>query len=84
MVRRKQQQASFSHSRSCLRLSSKACAQVCMHTCDVKKVRHAEYADEHTISQIHASKVDESTLTKYSTKHHYKKTRTPHLLNNID
>ncbi len=39
-----------------------------MHTCDAQKVQHAEYANEHTVLQVHASKVDESTLTNYEYK----------------
>ncbi len=53
---------------SCFRPSLKACAQECMHTCGAQKVQHAEYADERTISQVHASKVDESLLTSYEYK----------------
>ncbi len=39
-----------------------------MHACDAQEVRHAEYVDEHAISQVQASKVDESLLNSYEYK----------------
>ncbi len=39
-----------------------------MRTCSAWKVWHAECANEHTILQVHASKVVESTVIEYEYK----------------
>jgi len=66
MVRRMQRQAVFYHSRSAalaLGHLQTCMRKKCVYTCRAQKLQHAEYADEHTISQVHASKLDERTLT---------------------